>query len=182
MYFNNDSNIRVIEVSNQPQLTNYGEVVRFMPGGMGSFPGQMGGYPGGMGSFPGQMGGYPGGMDSVPGQGPQIAFPQQSPSQPSTPQWQSQTSGQGMQPTSPAPTYTPQKPQKAVQGQGMAYMVEAPSMGGCIGRWVYIWPTNGGPGYWMFLVYVGQKSIAGYLANGLYFGLDTTYIDAFVCA
>ena len=175
MYFNNDSNIRVIDVSNQSQLTNYGEVVRIVPGGMGSFPGQMGGYPGGMGSFPGQMDGYPGGMGSAPGQGPQVTFPQQPTPQP-------QTSGQGMKPTSPAPTYTPQKPQKAVQGQGVAYLVEAPSMGGCIGRWVYIWPTNGGPGYWMFLVYVGQKSIAGYLANGLYFGLDTKYIDAFVCA
>ena len=111
------------------------------------------------------------------------SFPGQSSAGQTTTEQPSQPSSQMMQPTSPAPNYIPEKPQKTAQGAGFtSYLVEAPSMIGCRGRWVYIWPTSGGRGYWLFLIFVGQQSIAGFLANGMYFGLDTKYIDAFVCA
>lgn len=165
MYFNDHyySNIRVVNVSNPSQINYNVEAERFIPG-----------LPGGSSGFPGGSGGFSGGMGSFPGQS---SAGQTTPGQPS------QSSSQMMQPTSPAPNYIPEKPQKAAQGAGFtSYLVEAPSMIGCRGHWVYIWPTNGGRGYWLFLIFVGQQSIAGFLANGMYFGLDTKYIDAFICA
>lgn len=172
MYYNDYySNIRVVNVSNPNETIHNVDAGRFIPGfpgGTSGFPSGNPSFPGGSVSFPGGTSGFGGGMGSFPGQ---------------TGGSSSQSSSQPMQPTSPAPNYIPEKPQKAAQGAGFtSYLVEAPSMVGCRGRWVYIWPTHGGPGYWLFLVYVGNQSIAGFLATGMYFGLDTKYIDAFVCA
>lgn len=84
-------------------------------------------------------------------------------------------------PTSPPPSFTPQKQQK---NNPSLYKIDAGGIKGCLYHWVYIWPMNGGRGYWLFLTYVGRKSIAGYRFNGhryVYGGVDLDSIESFEC-
>lgn len=144
----------------------------------GGFPG-MGGFPGGPGTFPGFPGsqppfpgGSPGGFPPPPGGG----FP------PFPGGGQGQLpGGQVGAPTSPPPTFTPTKPSQQL------YAVDAGSLRNCLFRYVYIWQTDGQQ-YWMYLTFVGRRSIAGYRWVGFgsfgywfYFGLDTRRISQFIC-
>ncbi|MGL4337961.1 MAG: hypothetical protein ACRCST_13790 [Turicibacter sp.] len=87
---------------------------------------------------------------------------------------------QDMAPTSPPPSFTPQK--EPSSGPGLK-AIDPGGIKGCQYRFVYIWPMYG-PGYWMFLTYVGKKSIAGYRWNGrhyVYGGVDLNAIESFQC-
>lgn len=53
----------------------------------------------------------------------------------------------------------------------------------CINRYAYIWP-NRGRGYWMYITYVGPRSIAGWVYDGrrwMYYGVDLRRIRKFYC-
>lgn len=61
--------------------------------------------------------------------------------------------------------------------------VDSGSMYPCLYNYVYIWP-NRGPGYWMYLTYVGRQSIAGWVwtrRGPRYQGVDTRRIRSFYC-
>ncbi|RXM57763.1 hypothetical protein [Clostridium tetani] len=84
-------------------------------------------------------------------------------------------------PTGPPPSFTPQRPQAASNAQILA--VDPGSIRPCRFRFVYIWPERGRP-FWMFITFVGPRSIAGWRWTGFswsYFGIDLNRIDSFVC-
>ncbi|SHG57432.1 hypothetical protein [Ornithinibacillus halophilus] len=117
------------------------------PGQYGQFPGQPGQFPG-SGQFPGQPGQFPGG----------------------TPQ-------SGGAPTSPPPSFTPQKQ------QFQTFAVDPGGIRGCLFRFTYIWLENGGS-FWYFPTFVGRNSIAGFRwrrNRWVYFGIDLNNIDSFQC-
>lgn len=135
----------------------------FPTGGMSPIPGM----------FPGQMPGQ------IPGQGQTpLSYPGQT-----TVPGQSQPSGQGgvpsQGPSTPPPSYVPPKP------PAQAYAIDAPSMSGCLFNWTYVWLSDGSQ-MWIFPVFVGPTSIAGYTwpsgsPRPLYFGIDAKKIDTFAC-
>ena len=92
----------------------------------------------------------------------------------------SQPSGSQMMPTTPAPNFTPQKN----QNQFSTFAIDAGSISGCLYRWVYIWPSRSNQGFWLYLTYVGRRSIAGFRASGWgfsYYGMDVNQIDSVQC-
>ncbi|CAH1205714.1 MULTISPECIES: collagen-like protein [Paenibacillus] len=138
------------------------------PGGPGVGPGGIFG-PGGPGGGPGGFGpGGPGGFG--PG----------GPGGPSTPPFFPGGGGGGPQgvqaPTSPPPSFTPQQPVSA-------FAVDPGAISGCLFRYTYIWPTRG-PGFWMYPIFVGRNSVAGFRWTGffwMYTGIDLQQIGSFTC-
>ncbi|WP_242966469.1 hypothetical protein [Clostridium sp. BSD9I1] len=90
--------------------------------------------------------------------------------------------GQGNRPPSgPPPSVAPQ--QQLSAGGPQLYAVDPGSIRGCRFRFVYIWPRRG-RGFWMWLTFVGRRSIAGWRWNGFtwfYFGMDLRRIESFRC-
>lgn len=95
--------------------------------------------------------------------------------------------GFGRQPSQPGrpfgrpPAFTPQRP---IDGREPgAFFVDPGAIRRCRFRYVYIWLTSGQQ-FWMYLVFVGPNSIAGYRWTGftwVYFGTDLRNVDTFVC-
>ncbi len=91
-----------------------------------------------------------------------------------------QPSSNQMMPTTPPPSFTPQKNQSQIS----TFAIDAGSIRGCLYRWVYIWPTRSNRGFWLYLTYVGRRSIAGFRASRWgfsYYGMDVNQIDSFQC-
>jgi hypothetical protein len=64
-----------------------------------------------------------------------------------------------------------------------AYAVDPGAIRRCLYRYVYIWLENG-RSFWAWLTFVGRTSVAGWRWNGyrwVYFGIDLSDIEAFVC-
>lgn len=86
-------------------------------------------------------------------------------------------------PSSPPPSYTPQKEQANIKSGPQVKAVDPFAIRHCLFRFVYIWPRRG-RGFWAWLIYVGRRSAAGYRWNGrrwVYFGIDLRKIDSFMC-
>ncbi|WP_284644124.1 hypothetical protein [Paenibacillus silviterrae] len=140
------------------------------------FPGT-GGFPGGgPGGFPGGgPGGFPGGgPGGFPGGGP--GFPPPAPGGPGGPP----PAPQGGAPQSPPPAFTPQLAPSVMA-------VDPGSIRRCLYRYVYILQDNGEQ-YWVYLTFVGRRSLAGYRWYGfgpygywVYFGLDLHRVNQFYC-
>lgn len=84
-------------------------------------------------------------------------------------------------PSGPPPSSTPAEPFSAAGGPQT--FVDAGSIRGCLFRFVYIWPRRG-RSFWMWPVYVGRRSIAGWRWDGrrwFYFGMDLRDIRSFRC-
>lgn len=117
------------------------------------------------------------GPNSWPGQVPPPNMPPFGP--PMTGPSYNQPPKQSGAPTSPPPNFTPQ------QSQAKTFAIDPGGIANCLYRYVYIWPTGGhGRGYWVYLTYVGRKSIAGFRWNGWYFvygGVDLRRIESFQC-
>ena len=80
----------------------------------------------------------------------------------------------------PPPNFTPQKN----QGQVSTFAIDSGSIRGCLYRWVYIWPSRSNRGFWLYLTYVGRRSIAGFRTSRRgfsYYGMDVNQIDSFQC-
>ncbi|WP_375335138.1 hypothetical protein [Paenibacillus illinoisensis] len=63
------------------------------------------------------------------------------------------------------------------------YAVDPRAISGCLFRYTYIWP-NRGPGFWMYPVFVGRNSVAGFRWTGffwVYSGIDLQRISSFSC-
>ena len=83
-------------------------------------------------------------------------------------------------PPSPPPSFTPKKN----QGQVSTFAIDSGSIRGCLYRWVYIWPSRSNQGFWLYLTYVGRRSIAGFRTSRWgysYYGMDVNQIDSFQC-
>ena len=83
-------------------------------------------------------------------------------------------------PPSPPPSFTPKKN----QGQVSTFAIDSGSIRGCLYRWVYIWPSRSNRGFWLYLTYVGRRSIAGFRTSRRgfsYYGMDVNQIDSFQC-
>lgn len=83
-------------------------------------------------------------------------------------------------PPSPPPSFTPKKN----QGQVSTFAIDSGSIRGCLYRWVYIWPSRSNRGFWLYLTYVGRRSVAGFRTSRWgysYYGMDVNQIDSFQC-
>ena len=83
-------------------------------------------------------------------------------------------------PPSPPPSFTPKKN----QGQVSTFAIDSGSIRGCLYRWVYIWPSRSNRGFWLYLTYVGRRSVAGFRTSRWgysYYGMDVNQIDSFKC-
>ncbi|WHH58532.1 hypothetical protein [Petroclostridium sp. X23] len=87
-------------------------------------------------------------------------------------------------PTTPPPSTVPRRPTGVGQpGQPGLFFVDPGAIRQCLYQFVYIWLVNGQQ-FWVWLVFVGPNSIAGYRWTGfrwVYFGTDLRNIDTFVC-
>ncbi|MEC0184255.1 transporter [Paenibacillus peoriae] len=127
-------------------------------------------FPGTQGSFPSPIGPPPGGGGLVP-QPPPSFGPPPGPMGPPGPGLQAQA------PTAPPPQFTPPRPLVT------AHAIDPLAISGCLFRNTFIWLTNG-QRFWMYPVFVGRTSVAGFRWNGrfwTYFGIDTNRIEAFSC-
>lgn len=80
-------------------------------------------------------------------------------------------------PTSPPPSFVPQR-----QNVGI-FAVDPGSIRGCLFRFTYVWLNNGNS-FWLYPIYVGRRSISGYRWNGFrwtYYGTDLERISSFQC-
>lgn len=87
----------------------------------------------------------------------------------------------GPQPMGPPPSFTPSKAQ--TQGGFGVQAVDPGAIRRCLYKFTYVWLDNG-RSFWIFPVFVGRRSLAGYRWNGrrwVYFGIDLRRIDSFVC-
>ncbi|MCG7381897.1 collagen-like protein [Paenibacillus sp. ACRRY] len=84
---------------------------------------------------------------------------------------------QGVQPPpGPPPSFVPQQ-------SPSLFAVDPRAISGCLFRYTYIWP-NRGPGFWMYPVFVGRNSVAGFRWTGffwVYSGIDLQRISSFSC-
>lgn len=86
----------------------------------------------------------------------------------------------GPQPMGPPPSFTPAKPQ--THGIGVQ-AVDPGAIRRCLYRFTFVWLDNG-RSFWIFPVFVGRRSLAGYRWNGrrwVYFGIDLRRIESFTC-
>lgn len=100
-------------------------------------------------------------------------------------------------PTTPPPNFVPAEtqatPVKSNQPQGKSQgpgsqgptlkAVDPGAIFPCLYRYVYIWPRFG-PGYWMYVTYVGRYSVAGwryYRRRWIYYSTDLRNIRSFYC-
>lgn len=145
-----------------PQFPQGGQQGGLQPGQQGFF-GPGGGFgPGGFGT---------GGFGQQGPFGPQGPFGQQPPFGPPGQQ------GFGQQPTSPPPSFTPQKPAAGL------FAVDPGAISRCLFRFTYVWLTNRQQ-FWFFPIFVGRNSVAGFRWTGfnwLYFGIDLRRIESFTC-
>lgn len=104
-------------------------------------------------------------------------FGQQGPSfPPSFPPGGQQNQQQGA-PTSPPPSFVPQR-----QSVGV-YAVDPGSIRGCLFRNTYVWLNNGNA-FWLYPIFVGRRSVSGFRWNGFmwtYYGTDLERISSFQC-
>ncbi|SDN89493.1 hypothetical protein SAMN05518871_108126 [Psychrobacillus sp. OK028] len=135
------------------------------------FPGSMM-PPFGQQQFPGNMF-PPFGNSQFPG------FPpfgqQQGPSFP--PSFPSGGQQQGGAPTSPPPSFVPQRQNASV------FAVDPGSIRGCLFRFTYVWLNNGNA-FWLYPTHVGRRSVSGFRWNGFrwtYYGTDLERISSFQC-
>jgi hypothetical protein len=139
------------------------------------FPGSMM-PPFGQQQFPGNM------FPPFGQQGPSFPpnFPpggQQGPSFPPSFPPGGQQGGQQGAPTSPPPSFVPQR-----QSVGV-FAVDPGSIRGCLFRFTYVWLNNGNA-FWLYPTHVGRRSIAGFRWNGFrwsYYGTDLERISSFQC-
>lgn len=121
--------------------------------------------------FPGPQ--IPGGKIGPPGIGPGFGPPPGAP-----PFFDDMDMDEDFGPPSgPPPSAAPSK----AQAGGKA--VDLGSLRCCRFRYVYVW-LNSGRSFWMYLVFVGRRSIAGWRWTGrrwVYFGIDTRRIVSFIC-
>lgn len=97
--------------------------------------------------------------------------------------------GKDMKPNTPPPPFMPQEyeaKEMQVGGGpgGSVKAVDPGSMYPCLYSYVYIWPERRRRGFWMYVTYIGQRSIAGWVWNGwfwMYQGMDTNRIRKFYC-
>ncbi|KZL92666.1 hypothetical protein [Clostridium magnum] len=111
-------------------------------------------------------------MNRQPGGGPPFSPP---PGQ--------QSSEQSIPPAGPPPSITPSKQSPMVHSAHDVYAVDPNSLKPCLLRYVYIWPRRGNP-FWAWLTYIGMRSASGFRWTGrnwVYFGIDLTEIDSFIC-
>lgn len=93
---------------------------------------------------------------------------------------------QGGPPQGPPPSFTPSQAQaQQLGGPGGpgAFAVDPGAIRQCLYRYVFIW-LRGGRGFWIYLTFVGRRSIAGWRWNGrfwVYFGIDIRRIQSFYC-
>ncbi|WP_240793388.1 hypothetical protein [Psychrobacillus vulpis] len=127
--------------------------------------------------FPGQMmppiGQFPGQMMPPFGQFPGSQEPSFPPSFPPP----GQQGQQGGAPTSPPPSFVPQR-----QSVGV-YAVDPGSIRGCLYHNTYVWLTNGNS-FWLYPTFVGRNSVSGFRWNGFmwtYYGTDLNRIASFQC-
>lgn len=95
-------------------------------------------------------------------------------------------------PTSPPPNFTPNEiqgttlktNQNTAKSQGSNLKAVDPgAVFPCLYRYAYLWP-NLGPGYWMYVTYIGKSSIAGwryYRHRWVYYSTDLRSIRSFYC-
>nr|WP_052221592.1 hypothetical protein [Clostridium homopropionicum] len=89
----------------------------------------------------------------------------------------------GAQPMGPPPSFTPSQTQAQSFGGIGVQAVDPGAIRRCLYRFTYVWLDNG-RSFWIFPVFVGRRSLAGYRWNGrrwVYFGIDLRRIDSFVC-
>ena len=83
----------------------------------------------------------------------------------------------GNAPRSAPPNYTPSR-------QMAALRVDSSSIRNCLGRFTYIWMSNGDE-FWMFPIQVSRNTVTGFRWNGrfgwTFFGVSLNRIDAFTC-
>lgn len=86
----------------------------------------------------------------------------------------------GNPPNTPPPSVPPTKPTK--NGPNVK-AIDPASIQFCKYKFTYIWPFRGKP-FWMWIVYIGRKSISGWRWTGrtwAYSGIDVNRIDSFTC-
>lgn len=87
----------------------------------------------------------------------------------------------GPTPMGPPPSQTPQKPAQARAG---TRMVSPGSIRHCIGRFTYVWLSNGQE-FWFFPIQVWGNSVAGFRWDRRfgwsYTGISLNRIDMFTC-
>jgi len=96
---------------------------------------------------------------------------------PSFPPFSPTVPGGSQAPTTPPPSFVPQKPEFSVAA------VDPGGISNCMFRFVYIWLENG-QSFWAFPVFVGPRSISGFRWTGwswVYFGIDLRLIDYYQC-
>ncbi len=80
-------------------------------------------------------------------------------------------------PTSAPPNFTPSR-------QMTTFRVDPSSIRNCLGRFTYIWMSNGDE-FWMFPVQVSRNTVTGFRWNRFFrwtfFGVSLDRIDAFTC-
>lgn len=84
-------------------------------------------------------------------------------------------------PSGPPPSSTPVEPLSAAGGAQT--FVDSGSIRMCRFKFAYIWPRRGS-GFWMWITYVGRRSIAGWRWDGrrwFRFGMDLRDIRSFRC-
>lgn len=88
----------------------------------------------------------------------------------------------GSMPTSPPPSFTPQK---AAPNQSTTRMVNPGSMRNCIGRFTYVWLSNGQE-FWFFPIQLWPNSVSGFRWDRrfgwAYTGISLNRIDMFTCS
>lgn len=97
---------------------------------------------------------------------------------------------QGGPPQGPPPSFTPSEAQAqhlvggpTIPGGPTTFAVDPGAIRRCLYRYVFIW-LRGGRGFWIYLTFVGRRSIAGWRWNGrfwVYFGIDIRRIQSFYC-
>ena len=115
-----------------------------------------------------------------PFSGPGMGNNQGTPPPPPRPPFSGPGMGNNQGTPPPPPNFTPQKN----QGQVSTFAIDSGSIRGCLYRWVYIWPSRSNRGFWLYLTYVGRRSIAGFRTSRRgfsYYGMDVNQIDSFQC-
>ncbi|NNJ30069.1 transporter [Bacteroides xylanolyticus] len=90
----------------------------------------------------------------------------------------------GPMPMGPPPSSAPPKPAQARSGSATK-MVSPGSMKYCIGRFTYIWMSNGQE-FWFFPIQIWRNSVSGFRWDRRfgwsYTGISLNRIDMFTCS
>lgn len=118
---------------------------------------------------------FPGNIFPPFGQQQGPSFPPSFP--PGRPPGGQQGGGQQGAPTSPPPSFVPQR-----QSVGV-FAVDPGSIRGCLFRNTYVWLNNGNS-FWLYPTFVGRRSVSGFRWNGFmwtFYGTDLERISSFQC-